>query len=251
MVLNSQDKTLKGMMAPFRTLYGRYVDLANPQAKDISIEDIAGHLSKVNRFNGATKKGYSVGQHSIFMAQWFLSASQAGSEGYLEAVDCLKGTAFGEHLKLVANNPDQLLAGRKQIAFELLVHDGSEAYLGDVTSHLKQLLPEYKRLEQLWTAAIRQRFCMSVDQHPLVKRIDVLALEVERHLFQHPDDDDVDAAHLWPMMTSGEKALAEILVQRHRNEPERSFILDVSDAAATESRFRDLYFSLNSIAGVQ
>jgi len=50
-----------------RTVGGRWVDLLDPNPHDIAIEDIAYHLSRINRFTGAT--GYSVAQHSVLVSR--------------------------------------------------------------------------------------------------------------------------------------------------------------------------------------
>ena len=47
--------------ASIRTYTGRYFDILNPQAKDVSIIDIA--LSQLCRFTGHTEEFYSVAQH--------------------------------------------------------------------------------------------------------------------------------------------------------------------------------------------
>jgi 5'-deoxynucleotidase YfbR-like HD superfamily hydrolase len=51
------------------TYTGRLFDLENPTEDMICIEDIAHHLSLENRYNGATKFPYSVGQHSLLVCQ--------------------------------------------------------------------------------------------------------------------------------------------------------------------------------------
>lgn len=80
----------------------------------VNINDIAHHLSKIQRYGGAQDydKSYSVAQHSILMAEW-----------------CYKIYQDTELAKLA------------------LLHDASEAYLGDVNSILKRLLPDYLALE--------------------------------------------------------------------------------------------------------
>lgn len=47
------------------TYLGKHVDLLEPVEVDISIVDIAHHLSMICRFNGATREFYSVAEHSV------------------------------------------------------------------------------------------------------------------------------------------------------------------------------------------
>jgi hypothetical protein len=99
---------------------GRSIDLLNPRVEDIFIEDIAASLSKLNRFTGYTSRTYTVAEH------------------------CLLGL-------------DYLPAWER---FEYLMHDASEAYLGDVSGPLKSLkeMDGYNVLECRWMFAIAERF---------------------------------------------------------------------------------------------
>jgi len=80
----------------------------------VSHSDIVHHMSKITRYNGALPgtKTYSVAEHSINIAQYFI------------------------------NRNDYI------IALHALIHDASEAYMGDLPSPLKALLPEYKKIEK-------------------------------------------------------------------------------------------------------
>lgn len=63
--------------------------------------------------------------------------------------------------------------------YAALLHDAAEAFIGDVTRPLKQLLPEYKRLEKSIEEAIFARF--GVDRvHPDVKKADLEVLAAEQ-----------------------------------------------------------------------
>lgn len=66
-----------------------------------------------------------------------------------------------------------------------LLHDATEAYLGDVVRPLKQQLPEYKRAESNLWKVIAKRFSLPVDMPPIIKEVDNRALLAERnHLME-------------------------------------------------------------------
>lgn len=118
------------------------IDLMNPQPKDVHIEDIAHSLSLICRFGGHTKCFYSVAQHSVLVAQMI--------------------------------DPEYKLIG--------LLHDASEAYIGDIVSPLKALLNQYIDVEDRFNLAIGQRFGMSdalLNMPPEVKHADMRALRTE------------------------------------------------------------------------
>jgi hypothetical protein len=54
------------------------------------------------------------------------------------------------------------------------------AYLGDVSSPLKALLPDYQAIEHRLDAVIRQRFGLPAKMSPEVKRADLAMLATER-----------------------------------------------------------------------
>lgn len=128
------------MMPVILTATGRYFDLANPDPASIHIEDIATALSRLCRFTGHTQHFYSVAQHSV-------SVSRLVPQEY---------------------------------ALEGLLHDASEAYLGDVSSPLKQMLPDYRAIEKKVEAAIAERFWLIFPLHPSVKQADLKMLVTER-----------------------------------------------------------------------
>lgn len=120
-------------------LTGRSIDLANPKVDDIFIEDIAAALSKINRFTGYTARAYTVAEH------------------------CLLGLEF-------------LPAWDR---FEYLMHDATEAYLGDCSGPLKSLLKEYQALEERWRLAISERFGLKKATPAIVKLTDQRMLVTE------------------------------------------------------------------------
>ncbi len=126
-----------------------YMNLYEPNPAEIHLGDIARALSRLCRFNGFGARFYSVAEH---------------------LVNCL------EYARQLAPRPDiwQMQA--------ILMHDATEAYLGDVTSPLKALLPEYRALEAKMAAAINRRFRLRLDletQH-LIKHIDKIMLATEK-----------------------------------------------------------------------
>lgn len=122
------------------TQSGQQFDLLRPTASMIKPVDIAHALSRLCRFNGHTRAHYSVAQHSLIVAS-------------LVPV---------EH---------QLVA---------LLHDATEAYIGDMTRPLKAVMPEYQYVEhQIWLA-VCDRFDIQIDLPGCVKQADMVALATER-----------------------------------------------------------------------
>ncbi len=85
-----------------------------PKAQDIDIEDIAHALSLLCRANGHFKHFYSVGLHSLNCAY------EAQARGYSH-----------------------------NVVLGCLLHDGSEAYLADITRPVKKHLHKYLEIEEV------------------------------------------------------------------------------------------------------
>lgn len=119
---------------------GLSVNMASPTPQMIDPSDIGRSLSRICRFGGHTRQHYSVAQHCVLASQ-FVPA---------------------EH---------QLTA---------LMHDATEAYVGDMVSPLKALMPEFKRVEERFWLAIAERFRLPGVMDPCIKNIDLILLATER-----------------------------------------------------------------------
>ena len=64
--------------------------------------------------------------------------------------------------------------------YEALLHDAAEAFIGDVTRPLKQLLPEYKAIEANVEDAIATRFGLSRAYRDVIKAADLSVLAAEQ-----------------------------------------------------------------------
>ena len=126
------------------TSTGRRFDLERPKAADVTLEDIAHALAMQCRFNGHTKHHYSVAQHSVLVS--------------LHVPDGLR--------------------------LHALLHDGHEAYVGDIVNPLKMLL-FLSRLEAIVDgidSAIRERFGLrelTGGEIAVIKQADLEALRTE------------------------------------------------------------------------
>lgn len=132
-----------------QTFTGKLVDLANFTAGDVRLPDIAHALSCINRYTGHTVTPYSVAQHSVMVSK------------LCEPQDELWG----------------------------LLHDASEAYLGDVARPLKTLLPDYVELEHHVQQTIGKHFGLSWPIPLSVKVADNRALIAEKRALMSVEHD--------------------------------------------------------------
>jgi hypothetical protein len=151
------------------TVGGRRVSLLNPCPASFHADDIAHGLAHVCRFSGQVRRFYSVAQHSILVASLVPS----------------------------------------RLRRHALLHDGSEAYLQDVPSPVKALLPTYALLEARFQAAIEAAFGLapiSEADRAAIKHADLQAVSVEmRDLFDgHFDDARILLPRTPPGLAIGE-----------------------------------------------
>lgn len=136
-------------MTHITTISGLHIDLLDPDPDNIIIEDIAFALSNICRFVGHTKYFYSVAEHSVMAAQY-----------------CSYDT----------ENPEKVL--------NTLLHDATEAYLGDVSSPLKHILPDYQRIENNFHRILYTKFGLDPNDHSY-KEYDSYMLDLERHILKN------------------------------------------------------------------
>ena len=154
------------------TYRGKYFDYNNISKDSIDIVDIAHALPRINRFVGHCSRAYSVGEHTVV------------------------GLSIAKAMEFT---PLQQL--------HWLIHDFTEAYVGDCPSPLKVLLPEYIRIEKLVADAIMDYVGlppMTKDEQELVHRVDKTMLLLEmRDLTLHNHFDNVTELVYQEVLDSG------------------------------------------------
>jgi 5'-deoxynucleotidase YfbR-like HD superfamily hydrolase len=119
-----------------RMLSGRRLDLLDPSALDIEIEDIAHGLARVARWNGQTTGPhiFSVAQHSLLV--------EALARARVPRLDRSRRLA-------------------------VLLHDAPEYVIGDMISPFKAVIGDaYKGIERRLLAAIHRRFGLPIKSAP-------------------------------------------------------------------------------------
>jgi uncharacterized protein len=94
------------------TVTGVAFDVMNPEPGSVNLTDVAWSISKICRYNGHVPSFYSVAEHSVRVAWWLAERDES---------------------------PEVVLTG--------LLHDASEAYVGDMVRPLKRH-PEFGTIHQ-------------------------------------------------------------------------------------------------------
>lgn len=134
---------------------GLVFDFINPTEEMIDIEDVAHALSQLCRFTGHCDRFYSVAEHSLIGALFFMER------------------------------------GEDELAFEFLMHDAHEAYVGDLSTNLKKLCPDFKVVEERVDKIIRTKYNMAETMPSEIKQMDIrmLATEKANLLDNHSESD--------------------------------------------------------------
>jgi 5'-deoxynucleotidase YfbR-like HD superfamily hydrolase len=128
-----------------QTFLGGRLHLLDPKPHEIDPRDIARGLAFQCRYTGQCSHFYSVAQHSVLCAEM---AEKDGAD--------------------------------LNTAQVMLLHDATEAYIGDMNRPLKSALPEYQDIEHKLWLAIALRFCLLPDMPAAVKDIDKRMLAIEK-----------------------------------------------------------------------
>lgn len=137
------------------TYTGKIFDYDNITADSICLDDIIHAICKLNRFVGHSSRPYTVGEHTYYC---LLMAEKLG---------------FNTKQKL-----------------QVLMHDFSEAYVGDCPSPLKKHLKDFKTIEKKVEKAIWEHFGLPLpteEEHKLIKRVDLTMLVIEMRDLTHHD----------------------------------------------------------------
>ena len=119
---------------------GEFFNFLEPDPELVTIPVLAKALSQLCRFTGHSSKFYSVAQHSVLVS------------------------------RIVP----------RELARWGLFHDAAEAFIGDVSSPLKQLLPNYKAIEKHIERVVWEHYGLFGPLPPEVKKADMSALLAER-----------------------------------------------------------------------
>jgi 5'-deoxynucleotidase YfbR-like HD superfamily hydrolase len=131
------------------TRSGILFDLADPKPELVRLEDITYALSHINRFTGHTRTRWTVAQHSLLAYH-------------------LASRFRGVRLRILC-----------------LLHDAAEAYVGDVSSPMKALVPGFRDVEKRIQDAIFEKFKIPQPDRELldtVKAIDSICYIAERRV---------------------------------------------------------------------
>lgn len=131
------------------TYDGQFFDFNHPERYDYDINTIAHALSNICRYGGHSSKFYSVAEHSVLVSR-----------------------IVPERLALCG-----------------LLHDASEAFVGDMPSPLKAMCQSYRTIEERVHKSIAEKFGLPYPFPPEIKLADKMVYKAERKQITSVDDE--------------------------------------------------------------
>lgn len=173
---------------PLYTFCGSKMDLNNFDAEGVTIAQIARGLGNLCRYNGQVRSFYSVAEHSILLCHYFKD----------------KGCSVE----------------MQQFA---LMHDASEAFIGDVVYHLKPMIPGFKVMEENILEEIFGKFSIypDTDEEDALHKADrAICIDEMYHLCAAVDpilfENGHQPLHVQPVPLTPKAAITAFIVEAKR-----------------------------------
>ena len=151
MIEAKEPHPLKQLDGCINTYTGVKFNLLNPKPEDVQIEDIAKGLAYKAHFSGQTPFYFSIAEHCILVCDLI--------------------------------EKDDSIINKSELLKVALLHDASEAYIGDMVKPLKVHLPNFCKVEDSITVAVFNRFGLLIDLLPKIKPYDSYSQELEFQWF--------------------------------------------------------------------
>jgi len=148
-------------MTDIATRKGSWIALASgrpwypldPRPDEVTVEEIAHHLSNICRYTGATLWHYPVSQHAVLMCRWLRSAGHG-----------------------------------PMIQMQALHHDDPEALsgFGDIVRPVKRMVPLISEIEDnIWNVVIAPKFGLPFELDPAVTEADLrICADEKEHVLE-------------------------------------------------------------------
>lgn len=127
------------------TVYSGGVNLLEPDPDTIDVRDIALGMDRIVRYNGQTRDGITVGEHCINFSEWCADVD---------------------------------------LKIHCLLHDAAEAYIGDIVSPLKVMLPELTSIERRLISAIYRKLQLDEPDWEFIHKLESTFFPLDFHRSQ-------------------------------------------------------------------